>query len=615
LAAAAKSDTQSFTAETVLAPRPGSLGAFEGSSIVAMKDSWQSSASHTSTDGPPGQFLMPTAREQLQIVNDYFRHLYPHPGLAFLSEVSVTKRCLDGSIDEALLLAICAFTASILKYPKYHPHSTVTWVERAEDLAWKNIETPSVFRTQALLLAVLCRVEMGNFKRGYMLLSMASRSASALRLQYERVDLDHLSQEVRRRLTWSIMLIDSYFSVGLPESATCHPDFIYLKMPCPEEDFHAETPGLTSQALDGVSEGGLLQRYMRLSIIRRDVMRLKRHLSVQANPNPQITTLVEEMLGSFREAQLAPYSFQDLQKYANSRWFLRYVAVQIAWHQSHCDIYRLFLSGYREAAPDAVIQACTPEYIAQAALSSLGHARTITDIIKGVQKLNINIVSPPRDICIGGYHASRLLLFLSSSSLIPPQQNTTTEEATTLANETLETIRLLFSSHSILGRTVEDLARIITSHVPGAPSQHRDSSDEEQATGTSRRARFAMPIQRHTSLGVHSALRHARFLDDDEEASRDSAENVRDGTAATPPPPWLGPGDKVQGEPLPYSGHSDSNQDWAKAALGPGAQLQAFLPPDFPNPMVQGAWDLELDPWTTWGWQNDFSPGSSHDCI
>jgi hypothetical protein len=558
---------------------------------------------------------MPTAREQLQIINDFFRHLYPLPGLAFLSEVSVTKRCLDGTIDETLLLAICAYTASILKYSKYHPYHTAGWADRVEELVWRNIENPSVFRTQALLLSVLFRVEMGNFKRGYMLLAMASRSASALRLQYERVDLDHLSSEVRRRLTWSIMLVDSYFSVGLPESGTCPPDFIYLKMPCAEEEFHAETSGLTSQALDGVSEDGLLQHYLRLSIIRRDVMRLKRHLSGQTNSNPQITTLVEEMLRSLKEAELAPYSFEILQKYANSRWFLRYVAVQIAWHQSHCDIYRLFLSGYREAAPEAVIQACSAEYVAQAALASLRHARTVTEIIKGVRSLNRTMASPPRDICIGGYHATRLLLFLSGSDLIPPQHNITTDDATALANEMLTILEPLFSSHAMLGRTVKDLARIITTHVPGAPSQPRDSSDEEQTTGNKRGARFAMTVQRHTSLGVHSALRYARFLDDDEEVAESTATNSRERTAPLPMT-WLSSSSKVQGgaEPPLDPGHADPSRDWAKSAGAPhGEAMETFPQSDFPDPMAQGPWDL--DPWMTWGWQNDFSPGSAHDCI
>ncbi|KAK8005898.1 hypothetical protein PG991_012195 [Apiospora marii] len=434
-------------------------------------ESCRGPASNFGVDSPgPTTTDFPRVHEQLQIINDYFRHIYAHPGSAFLSEVSVTKRCLEGSIDEALLLAICAYTASVLRYPRYYPAHSASWVQKAENLLWSSMESPTVFRTQALLLAVLCRVETGNFKRGYMLLSMASRSASAMRLQYERLDLDHHSQEVRRRLTWSIMLIDNYFSVGLPESGTCPPDFIYLKMPCPEENFHGDDINGTAPAsLDGVSEGGLLQLYIRLSIIRRDILRLTRNLSLQVNATPQITGLVEGMLKSLQGAEPPPYSAEELKRYASSRWFVRYTAVQIGWHQSHCDIYRIFLSGYREAAPVDVIRACAPDYVAQAAAACLRHARAIIDIIHAVHSLRLPLVFPPRDICIGGYHASRLLLFFSGSELIPKDQNTTAQRATTLARETLAILQPLFGSSAMLGKTVQELDRIITAHVSGAP--------------------------------------------------------------------------------------------------------------------------------------------------
>ncbi|KAK7978743.1 hypothetical protein PG988_006233 [Apiospora saccharicola] len=501
---------------------PGDYDAASAAGEGPAAESFQGSASNfgVGSPGQPTKNDFPKVHEQLQIIHDYFRHIYSHPGSAFLSEFSVTKRCLEGTMDEALLLALCAYTASILKYPRYYPSHSASWVQKAEDLLWSSMESPTVFRTQALLLAVLCRVETGNFRRGYMLLSMASRSASAMRLQYERLDLDHHSQEVRRRLTWSIMLIDNYFSVGLPESGTCPPDFIYLKMPCPEEDFHGDgTAGPAPASLDGVSEGGLLQLYIRLSIIRRDILRLTRNLSLQANVMPQITGLVEGMLKSLKLAEPPLYSVEGLQRYAKSRWFVRYTAVQIGWHQSHCDIYRIFLSGYREAAPDDVIRACPSHYVAQAAISCSRHARAVIDIIHAVRDLRLPLVFPPRDICIGGYHASRLLLFLSRSELIPPDQNMTPQTATKLAKETLAILQPLFGSSAMLGKTVQELDRIISAHVSGAPVYPGEVSerDSERTQGGSR-PRYATTIQMHTSLGVHSAFRQAQFHEDDEDA-------------------------------------------------------------------------------------------------
>ncbi|KAK8135138.1 hypothetical protein PG984_007150 [Apiospora sp. TS-2023a] len=596
-------------------------------------ETFRGSASNFIVDSPgrqPTTNDFPKVHEQLQIINDYFRHIYAHPGSAFLSEVSVTKRCLEGTMDEAVLLALCAYTASVLRYPRYYPAHSASWVQKAEDLLWSSIESPTVFRTQALLLAVLCRVETGNFKRGYMLLSMASRSASAMRLQYERLDLDHHSQEVRRRLTWSIMLIDNYFSVGLPESGTCPPDFIYLKMPCPEEDFHgdgATGPSPASASLDGVSEGGLLQLYIRLSIIRRDILRLTRNLSLQVNVMPQITGLVEGMLKSLTNAKPPPYTTKELQRYSTSRWFVRYTAVQIGWHQSHCDIYRIFLSGYREAAPDDVIRACAPDYVAQAAASCLRHARAIIDIIHTVHSLRLPLVFPPRDICIGGYHASRLLLFLSRSELIPPDQNITSQMATKLAKETLAILRPLFGSSAMLGKTVQELGRIISAHVSGAPVYPGEASEpDSERTRRGSRPRYAMTIQMHTSLGVHSAFRQAQFHEDDEEARGigtgtnnnthpESDSSATAGIATTTrQQPKLVPSVHAGSPVMLSSEHSGKEAEKGRASFSDGEGSEEMVPFGI-SPESMDLSSLNLDIWSARGWQHDFSPGSSHDCI
>ncbi|KAK8093371.1 hypothetical protein PG997_000056 [Apiospora hydei] len=584
--------------------------------------------SNISVDSPAQtSFAFPKVHEQLQIINDYFRHIYAQPGSAFLSEVSVTKRCLDGTIDEALLLALCAYTASVLRYPRYYPSQVATWVQKAEDLLWSTMESPTVFRTQALLLAVLCRVETGNFKRGYMLLSMASRSASALRLQYERLDLDHHSQEVRRRLTWSIMMIDNYFSVGLPESGTCPPDFIYLKMPCPEEDFHGDgESGSAPASLDGVSEGGLLQLYIRLSIIRRDVLRLTRNLSLQqVNVMTQITGLVEGMLSSLKSAKPPPYTAEELKRYAHSRWLVRYIAVQISWHQSHCDIYRIFLSGYREAAPDDVIRACTSNYVAQAATSCLRHARALVDIIHDVHDLRLSLLFPPRDICIGGYHASRLLLFLSGSELIPLDQNITTEMATTLARDTLAILQPLFGSSAMLGKTVQELDRIITAYITGTPVYPENACDGD-SEGTRRgRPRYAMTIQKHTSLGVHSAFRQAQFHEDDEDArgigttgynNRDTRSSESATTTTTTYPDVSSA--PASAQVMMFSEHDQEDLDNSTAsgqAVFAAADRSGELVSLGIAPESMDLSALNLNIWSARGWQHDFSPGSSHDCI
>ncbi|KAJ5111969.1 alkaline-phosphatase-like protein [Penicillium argentinense] len=474
---------------------------------------------------------LPPLREQLQLINDFFRHIHPLPAASFLNELSITHRCLASTLDPVLLRAICSISAMSLKYNKYYPVQTTVWVQEAENTIWQTIERPTVFKTQALLLIVLYHMEIGNFEKAYMLLSMVSRFASALRLHYERIDLSHLSQEIRRRLMWSVMLVDSYFSIGLPEAETCTHEFTYLKLPCAEEDFHTEHPPSFSEpslepehqlqspsmALDGVQEAGLLELYIRQAMLKRDIMKFTRHALAQGHISAaQLIAAVDGLYARLHAVKPWPYDSSRLEGYKRSRWLLRYVINHLSWHQCYCDLKRLFLSGYREAAPDAVLAACPPEYVHKAAATCLEHAQEIIRVLSDLDNLRVDIVAVPLDIVIGGYHASRLLLFLSRSSLLPAGQNIMFEDAYRAAVQMLTTLRRLEHNCSVtMQHTVRDLESVIDKYSQSTHTRTRESSDEEeQMSGRTQQPRYARAVQRHKSLGVHSALRRARFDDE-----------------------------------------------------------------------------------------------------
>ncbi|KAH7007410.1 alkaline-phosphatase-like protein [Ilyonectria destructans] len=485
--------------------------------------SWTGSVSNSSFNDTRS-LPLPPIRDQLHLINDFFRHLHPLPIYGFLNEIPVTQRCLQGSLDETLLLSLCAVSAMHLKYTKYHPVSTASWIQRAEDMIWARIEQPSIFRTQALILIIHFRIEGGSFQKAYMLFAIAARAASALRLQYERIDLGHLAQEVRRRLMWSLMMFDGQFSTGLPESEMCSHESIYLKLPCKEEEFHAdygrdEAGGDMASSMDGVQEEGLLSIYIRETMMRRDIMRLMRQVRLSGRPMPQLVDLVDEFAKSLQQLPIPPYSVQDLERYSRSRWLLRYLAVHLSWHQAHCDVYRLFLSGYREAAPAVVISAYNPSYIEMAARLCLHHAQSMITILTDWDTLGCYPVAAHYDIAICGYHACRLILFLSRSSHLPAESSITPEVASTQANAILAICRRLYKDSALVDHLIKDLEAVIQAHANGEPEHRRDSSDPDD-DNTSHQPRFAVTVQRHKILGVHSVLRRARFIDD----SADSAE-------------------------------------------------------------------------------------------
>ncbi|KAF4978451.1 hypothetical protein FZEAL_5176 [Fusarium zealandicum] len=460
---------------------------------------------------------LPPIREQLHLVVDYFRHLYPLPEFSFLNEGSITQRCLDGNIEEPLLLALCAVTTLRLGYLKYHPTSSGAWVHRAEAAIWAQIEQPTIFRTQALMLIILYRIETGEFQKAFMLCSIAARGASALRLHYERTDLSPLAQEIRRRLMWCLTMLDMHFSLGLPECELCPYEVIYLKLPCEEENFNfgdsREADANSSLSLDGVREDGLLSRYIQHLTVRRDVMRLKRQLSLSAHAIPQLAMIVDDFRKSLQSTRGQQYSHDVLKRYSRSKWLGRYVASHLSWHQCHCDLSRMFLPGYREAAPEAVVRGLPEAYVTDAAQNCLYHARAIMKILQDLSELNPGLVVAHMDIAICAYHSSRLLLFLSQSPLNPSDSGLTTDLALTQATAVFQLVKRLFTTSPIVNRLTVDFGRLIHLYATGQREPSQESSDTDEHSPT-RPPRFARVAKEHQKLGVHSMLRHARFVDD-----------------------------------------------------------------------------------------------------
>lgn len=161
----------------------------------------------------------------------YFLHLRPLPSYDFLHEPTISRRLADGSLSEPLKLALCAVTALLLGN---WSSSCSQWIDRAENLVFSALHRSSMFHLQAMLLIIRYRAASGHFARAFMLAGLASRTAAALRLHYEHIDLTPVAQEVRRRTFWSLYLLDDLFCVGLGEYELCRPETIHLQLPGPD---------------------------------------------------------------------------------------------------------------------------------------------------------------------------------------------------------------------------------------------------------------------------------------------------------------------------------------------------------------------------------------------
>lgn len=168
---------------------------------------------------------------------------------------------------------------------------------------------------------------------------------------------------------------------------------------------------------------------------------------------------------------------------------------------------------------------------------------------------------------------------------------------------------------------------MIQAHANGEPEHRRDSSDPDD-DNTSHQPRFAVTVQRHKILGVHSVLRRARFVDD----SADSAEAPdiqgpskyavpADAVPASFKPAEPSSNITTQSGMLGASSDMDTSafESLVRASLAETQQTQTPLENTVETPQFAVASEpFNLGSWDTWAdlsWQTSFSPRSDADYL
>ncbi|KAL4994896.1 hypothetical protein BDV10DRAFT_188610 [Aspergillus recurvatus] len=430
-------------------------------------------------------------QEMVDAIDQFFRHLYPIPSFAFLHEPSIRRQSQDGTLNQTLASALAAVVNVFLCSDAAILRACKSGIQRVEAELWDHLHEPSVCRIQCLLLVVHYHIQSGGFSRAYMMAGMAARSATALRLNYERPDLEPVTQETRRRVLWALTSIDGHFSIGLPEYETMPYAIVYQQLPRPEEEF-------SDSQSESPNHPNLLAACLQVSKIQRDVMRLTRQLAISDKPLPELPGLVQEIQNELwrlhADLELR-YDFsisstaQPL-RLKDSRWFTRYLLASLSWHQVHCDLYRIFLPGYAEAVPTVIMDATDAAFRRHAAAICRIHVQQILKILRGVFVLDAPLL--PSYVAVCAYQSARLTLFLPS---LPGTDDRLTEEsAADGGNMVLQLLCKFFAAAPWAQDIIADLQRLLrTGESPASPV-------------------WSGP-QRHGQLAVHSLIRQANFVD------------------------------------------------------------------------------------------------------
>ncbi|PYH35178.1 Zn(II)2Cys6 transcription factor [Aspergillus neoniger CBS 115656] len=424
------------------------------------------------------------------VLDDYFLHLYPLPSYSFLHEPSIRRMCAARTLEPSLVPA------------GSQPSESVLLIELSEKRIWDMIETPSIFRLQALFLIIQYHAEVGRFERAFMMASIASRHVTALQLKHESPHLSFVTQEIRRRAAWTMALLDGYFSVGLLGYSTINYEEIYQQYPCREEEFGSTDPdtirGSSTARVEDKAHHSMLELILRISRVRRDIMRFTRQLALLEQPLKEFQGIVQGFQMNLTQLQ------EKIASVVGSSATGTIIQPNFRW-VAHCDLFRLFLLGHPNAAPDVVLRPLgSSTYASQAQEICQEHSDWIVESIKKVRKMNLQVLFS-FDIARCAYQAARLNLFLAHMPNVRPQL--TSESAISNAAECLAFIKERFVSSAHAQRMISDLSLLI-----GAYETRDGHFGAAMALDSLRFSGDA--VEKHNQLSAHSLIHQANFVDD-----------------------------------------------------------------------------------------------------
>jgi hypothetical protein len=481
---------------------------------------------------PDRSATVESLREHLPgLIDSFFDRVYPVPSFAFLHPTSIKDKCINGKLELPLATAICGLAVLRTAGAECSRQDKgLSWVQFAEQAVWQEFESLTIPLLQALILIIQYRIETGRFQRAFMLMALAGRSAAVMRLNHEHPTLGFTAQEVRRRIMWSLKILERYFSIGLPEFELFPFETIYVQPPCREEEFSTGSSDLSTQA---PSDCGSYNLCIKLESVRRDIMKLTRNISLCDQPYPQLPRLIENV-----EAELA--SVKDLMPFMSghtpseevhwlqTKWVPRYIHMYLSWHQCHTDLYRLLLPKYQEAAPDVVLDSLDPSYGTAAEKICLEHASSVVRILANLNMESATAHLLEFDTAICAYHATRVILFISRHGR--RAERPSPEFAVSRAELCIAALKRFFSGSILVKPIIAEMETLLSEFHSAGSRQDGDLSPSAADGRRDPTRQLSSAAKIRQRLAIHSLLRQADFS----ENHGDESQELNEPSASSP---------------------------------------------------------------------------------
>jgi len=411
----------------------------------------------------------------LRTFDSFFRHVHHVPAFSFLHRASLMRRYHAGHVDRPLLLALVGITSLLTDPGGGTAELGARCILEAEASLLRELDRPSTLRLQALVLVVKHHILSRRFSSAFMLHSVACRSASVLRLNHENPKLCFLARESRRRLMWSLYMIDAAMARGDADLGlwVYREDSVRIQLPCNERNFEYDLPETTEplQPAPGpagapppplADDVGFLALHIRIHLIRSRILRCTRRLLHGPRPTAdelaalpgQFSRLAAE-LDAF--AERLPASFRWSESNVRLRTYSPRLCVffmtHILWEQCHCDLYRVVLPELlREALPRGVLDQIAsrhPSFLDHCRRQAFEHTRAMAAMFGLLLTLDNGIPVTDLDLPACLYQCCRMLQCALGAG--PDVSGMTAESVADLSGVCLRVLKQCVTTPASLG--------------------------------------------------------------------------------------------------------------------------------------------------------------------
>lgn len=173
-----------------------------------------------------------------EYIEAFFRFVYPVSCMSFLHQPTFLRQWHTHTVNVSLLKVVCACALRVFPTNQEDNDKAAHWIHEAELDALQNLGDLTIPRLQALTLLAFFEFTFHvHSTKGLMLLGLAARLALAKRLNYEDHTLSVVEQESRRRLMWTIFVLDKFCSGGVAELTLVSAEHMEIRLPTIERAF------------------------------------------------------------------------------------------------------------------------------------------------------------------------------------------------------------------------------------------------------------------------------------------------------------------------------------------------------------------------------------------